>query len=115
MIKGKFLHTNMIKDYQKGGVDIQFSVYGLFDTEKVLWTYRVISHIPDGKGFRLTGDICGYDNPGTLDTIKNYGKKFDTKEDGVQYIQEFKDKWEYGSNDTRQEKRDKKIDDILDK
>lgn len=53
MIKGKFLHTTTIKDY-----NIEFSVYGLFNTEKVFWTYHVISHIPEGKGFRLTGDVC---------------------------------------------------------
>lgn len=115
MIKGKFLHTTTIKDYKKGTIDVEFSVYGLFNTEKVLWSYRVISHIPDGKTFKLTNDICQYDTQATLDSIRTYGRSFDTKEEGILFIQDFKDKWEYGSNDTRQEKRDKKIDDILDK
>lgn len=54
MTKGKFLYTTTIKDYKKGNADVEFSVYGLFNTEKVLWSYHVISHIPNGGEVRLT-------------------------------------------------------------
>lgn len=113
MTKGKFLYTTTIKDYKKGNADVEFSVYGLFNTEKVLWTYHVISHVSNGGEVRLTSDLCQYDMPAQYDNIKNYGKLFKTKEEGIQFIQEYRDKWEYGSNDTRQEKRDQKINDVL--
>ena len=57
MTKGKFIYTTIIKDYKRGSVDIEFSVYGIFDTNKVHWTYHVISHIPDAKSFRLPATI----------------------------------------------------------
>lgn len=43
-----------------------------------------------------------------------YGKMFEYKEDAIKYIDDFKIKWETGSNQTVQEKRDKKLGDILD-
>lgn len=118
MEKGKFLYTTTIKDYQRAKVDVKFSVYGLFNTEKVTWSYYVISHIPttspSGAGTgALTCDICRYDQQLTQDNIKSYGMKFNTKEEGIAFIQEYKDKWEYGSNDTRQERREEKINDVL--
>lgn len=39
---------------------------------------------------------------------------FEYKEDAIKYIDDFKIKWETGSNQTVQEKRDKKLGDILD-
>jgi hypothetical protein len=81
MQRGKFLHTQKIKDHKSGGNDVDLSVYGVFET--------------------------------TYDTITRYGKKFETKEEGVKFIQEYKIKWETGSNSTTQEVRDQKIDDIL--
>ncbi len=115
MTRGKFLYRTTCKDYKTNGHDVDFSIYGLFNTEKVSWNYYAISSIPDGSGFKLTNDVCQYStsNCATIENISSYGKQFKTKEDGIQYIQEFKDKWEYGSNDTKQEKRDKKLDDLL--
>jgi len=113
MIKGKFLHTTKIKDYKYEGTDVEFSVYGLFETEKSHWTYYVISHLSKPTGMILTPDLCRYEQQATNTTIAGYGKKFAIKEEGIKYIQEFKDKWEYGSNDTRQERRDEKINDVL--
>lgn len=106
----KLLHTLSIKEYKSNGKDVEFSIYGLFDTESIKWTYHAVSHI----GGNLTMDICKYSIVINIDTIKSYGKRFNTKEEGIKYLEEYKDKWEYGSNDTRCEKRDKKIDDILD-
>jgi len=113
MIKGKVLYKTTCKDYKTNGHDVSFSIYGLFNTEKVSWNYYVISSIPEGSGFKLTNDMCHYSMSATYENIASYGKQFKTKEEGIQYIQEFKDKWEYGSNDTKQEKRDKKLDDLL--
>jgi hypothetical protein len=113
MYKEKILFTTTIKDYtpaqSQGTYPIEFSVVGIFDTEKVHWTYYVISHVNKV----LTHDICGNQSSMNIGNISSDGRKCATKEDGIKYIQDYKDKWEYGSNDTRQEKRDQKIDDVL--
>lgn len=115
MTKGKFLFTTTIKDYKDNGSDVEFSVYGIFDTRKVHWDYYVISHLKTGSGgVVLTPDMCSFRQQADHDSIRKSGKSFSTKEEGIAFIQEYKDKWEYATNDTRQEKRDKKIDDILD-
>src|ERR1035437_4849385 len=116
MKRGKILYKTNFKDYKSVGVDVDFSIYGIFNTETVFWNYYVISSISCVSGFKLTKDICSCSTSYVAgqDDISRYGKDFKTKEEGILYIHEFKDKWEYGSNDTRQEKRDKKLDDLLD-
>ena len=116
MQRGKFLHTQKVKDHKSGGNDVDLSVYGVFETTKVEWKYYVISYYnKPNSSFMLTCDVCGctYNQEATYDTITRYGKKFETKEEGVKFIQEYKIKWETGSNSTTQEVRDQKIDDIL--
>ena len=116
MQRGKFLYTQKIKDHKSGPNDVDLSVYGVFETSKVEWKYYVISHYSrPNSSFFLTMDVCGctYNQEATYESICKYGKKFNTKEEGVQFIQEYKIKWETGSNNTTQEVRDQKIDDIL--
>lgn len=105
----KALYTTTIKDYKDGsGQDVEFSIYGVFNTTSVQWKYYAISHVNK----ITTYDVCSYTGTISLSTVP-HGKLFKTKEDGISFIQEFKDKWELGSNDTRQEKRDQKIDNVL--
>ncbi len=111
MIKWKRLYTTKINDYKRDNKDVEFSVDGLFDTHKIHWIYFAVSH----QGSEMTTDICSYGAPNTIDNINRYAKKFNTKEEAIAFLLDFKDKWEYSSNDTRLEKRDKKIDEILDK
>jgi hypothetical protein len=111
--KGKFLYTETIKDYKTPiGDDIQLSVYGIFNTDSIEWSYYIISH---SKG-KLTSDVCTINllsnNNIDLYNVKS-GKKVKDKEEGVNYIKEFKIKWETGSNDTISEIRDKKINNII--
>jgi hypothetical protein len=116
MQRGKFLYTQKIKDHKSNGNDVDLSVYGVFETEKVEWKYYVISYYnKPNNSFVLTKDVCmcTYNQDATYDTISKYGKKFNTKEEGIQFIQEYKIKWESGSNNTTQEVRDQKIDNIL--
>lgn len=103
MLKGKTLYTTKIKDHP------DLSVYGVFNTQKVHWDYYVISHNSNS----MTSEICQINGSITTDRIMKFGKKVNTKEEGISFITEYKDKWEMGTNDTRQENRDKKIDDIL--
>ena len=49
-----------------------------------------------------------------ISEIKSYGKKFANADEGRKFIEEYKCKWETGSNETTQEMRDKKIGEILD-
>ena len=115
MYKGKMIYTTLPKDYKTNGNDIHLGVYGIFNTEKVLWTYHVISYYNKANGsMQLTDDICGRYLDATYDSVKSYGKRFDTAEEGRKFIEEYKVKWETGSNDTTQEIRDKKIGEILD-
>lgn len=110
MLKLKSLFTSTIKDYKSPpNKDIEFTVYGIFDTDKVHWSYFLISHI----GTSMTQDISQSYADVSVDSIRRCGKQFKTKEDAIAFFKEFKDKWEFGSNDTRQENRDKKINDIL--
>ena len=56
MNRGKFLHTEKIKDHKSGSNDVDLSVYGVFETSKVEWKYYVISHYnrPNSSFFLTT-------------------------------------------------------------
>lgn len=115
MQKGRFIHQSKLKDYKVSGKDIELGIYGIFDTKKVKWNYYIISYYNDGNGFIITEDICSRRSTATYESIESYGKQVTNKEEGVKFIEEYKIKWETGSNNTTEEIRDKKIDDILDK
>lgn len=87
-------------------------VYGLFDTQKVHWTYYAVSTGTNGR--TLSQHVCNSFAEVDESNIRRYGKIFEYKEDAIKYIDDFKIKWETGSNQTVQEKRDKKLGDILD-
>ena len=117
MQRGKFLYQQKIKDHKTSGVDIDLGVYGIFHTEKVQWKYYVISYFTkSGGSFMLSSDVCScsYAQEASYDTIYRYGKEFKTKEEGYLFIQEYKTKWETGSNNTTEEVRDQKLDELLD-
>ena len=111
---GKFLYKLSIKGIRNGD-DLETGVYGLFNTDKVLWTYFIISYYTNNNRVLLTNDICNasYLIEITYDNIKKYGKPCNTVDEGKQYLEDFKMKWDSGSNNTTSEMRDKKIDEIL--
>lgn len=115
MNRHKKLFSTKINGYDKcDKQEIEFSVYGIFDTQKVKWDYYVASTITNAiNKLFLTEDICGRYIPADMNSLVRYGKKFQTKEEGQTFIEEFKIKFETGSNNTQQEVRDKKIDEIL--
>ena len=109
MNKGRFLHEEKIKDHSNIGV------YGIFSTTKVEWKYYVISYNTSANGgIKLTSELCDYMQEATFDSITRHGKEYKTVDDANKFIQEYKVKWETGSNNTTQEVRSKKLDDILD-
>ena len=110
MTKGRFLYEEKVKDHPN------LAVYGLFSTSKVEWRYFVISCRTYNNKFIITTEVCScsYEQELGLEGVSKYGKEFKTIEDAKNYIQIYKAKWESGSNNTTQEVRDKKINDILD-
>lgn len=115
MQKGKFIYKSKIKEYKSNGLDVELGIYGIFDTKKVKWNYYIISYnIDPQNNIRLTEDVCGRSCTATYDLIEAYGKQVANADEGRKFIEEYKCKWETGSNDTTQEMRDKKIGEILD-
>jgi hypothetical protein len=109
MQKGRFLYEEKIKDHSNIGV------YGIFSTTRVEWKYYVISYgNTNNNSLKLTSELCDYMQEATFDSIARHGKEYKNLEDAKKFIQEYKVKWETGSNNTTQEVRAKKLDDILD-
>jgi len=112
MRKTKMLFTTKVNDFN----NVELGVYGVFDTEKVEWKYYVVSYTTSTYGnLKMSSEICN--SYGELDSssAQRCGKEFKTKEEGINFIEDFKIKWETGSNITIEEKRDQKLKDILDK
>lgn len=108
MNKGRFLHQEKLKDHSDIGV------YGIFDTNKVLWKYYVISYnTASNNGIILKPELCNVNLEATYDKIERFGKEFKNVDEAKEFIQVYKVKWESGSNNTTQEVRAKKLDDIL--
>jgi hypothetical protein len=107
MTKGRLLYSEKLNDHPDIGV------YGIFDTNKVKWEYYIISYrkLANG-GIELTNELC-QSTVVTYESIKRYAKEFKTVEDAKQFISEYKVKWETGSNNTTQEIRGKKLDELL--
>lgn len=104
MYKSRILYSTSVQDHNDLGV------YGIFDTDKVHWSYYVISF----NGSNLTPEICVIASSMTFERVKKWGKKVKDKQEGIEFITDYKDKWEMGTNDTRQENRDRKIGEVLD-
>ena len=106
MLKGRFQLQEKLRDHSDVGI------YGIFDTEKVLWKYYVISFENKGNTFYLTSELCPFYEKATYDTVKRQGKEFKTCEEAREWILDYKTKWESGSNNTTEEIRDKKLGDL---
>jgi len=112
---GKWLYNLTVKGI-RNGYDLELGVYGLFNTEKVHWTYHMVSYFKNTQGNNfLTDDICicTYTHEANYDNIRKYGKSCNNVDEGKQYLEAFKMKWDSGSNNTTSEMRDKKLDEIL--
>lgn len=105
MLKGRFLLQEKLKDHNDIGI------YGVFNTTKVEWKYYVISYSNNNK-FILTSELCGYSQEATYESIDRHGKEYKNIDDAKKFINDYKVKWETGSNNTTQEVRDKKLNDL---
>ena len=116
MKRSKWLFNTTLKDCKTNGCDTKLGIVGIFDTEKSHWKYYVVSYYVNSLNDpKTSSDLCGYSGYDLdLNTIQKYGKEYTTKEEGMAFIDEYKTKWETGSNSTLEEKRDKKLSQLLD-
>lgn len=114
-LRYKTLYSVDPADLMKSNLQVHLQVIGLFDTHKVIWTYHVVSIIKNVGILQFTDDIClcSY-NFSSADNVKLYGMKFEDIESAKKYIDDFKIKWETGSNNTTQEIRDQKLKELTD-
>ena len=96
--------------------DIYLAVIGIFNTEKVHWTYYYGSFIDGGSTMYITNDcskISYSHTVASVTTINQYCNLIKTQEEGIKWCDDFKMKWDTGSNDLVSEVRDKKLNEIL--
>lgn len=108
-IKYKVLDSVKPNDLKYANEQITLSVIGRFDTDSVKWTYYACSHTQG----RFTDDINSRMTAYDVAYVTN-GKQFKERTDAVKYIEDFKDKWESGLNDTSAQRRVDKINEALD-
>jgi len=101
-------------------VDINIHLYGIFDTNIVKWTYFISSVVQHGNSNYISNDIqsgsskiSGQFTTHSVFNIETFGLQFKSKEEAIKWVEDFKMKWETGSNDLVSEQRDKKLDEIL--
>jgi hypothetical protein len=104
MKRSRILYEKDIIDckYKNGLIsyDVKLGVYGVFDTSEVKWTYYLISFYTQGGKIMLTEDLCSHVN---LDPYSAHVNCDEIKsvEEGMDFIEDFKIKWETGSNDSK--------------
>ena len=116
----KTLNKITPKDFKKSidsaNYDISLYIVGIFETTKAHWTYYLVSGFDSNKKFYMTNDICTISSSyyeATINNISSSGRKLQSMEEGLKWAEDFKVKWETGSNDTIAEKRDQKLNEIL--
>ena len=125
MLKSKTLYSVDPKDYLRGNIQVTLRVIGVFDTNKVHWSYYAVytTTSVSTNTLNMTDDIgsgkgiisCNTDFVSLLLFYPNlYGVKFADMDSAKKYIDDFKIKWETGSNNTIQEVRDQKLKELTD-
>lgn len=114
MNRSRILSVIKPKDLTYSGKDVELLIIGIFETIKMNWLYYAVSAIAKGNGYEFSPDM--HSNHGmtvNTDNVYHYGKKFASMDEAKAHCNQFKLKWESGSNNTTQEVRDEKIEDIL--
>jgi hypothetical protein len=113
MIRSKILNSTSPKDLTTDGKQVELVTIGLFSTTTQLWKYYVCSVVGSNNNYKMTTDLHTFASTATNDNVESYGKQFKTVDEAKKFIDNFRDKWETGSNEPKQEVRDAKIKDIL--
>ncbi len=119
MLKSKTLYSVDPKDYLRGNnTQVTLRVIGVFDTSKVHWVYYAVSTTTSvsTNTLNMTDDIGSGNGiiSCNTDCVRAYGVKFADMDSAKKYIDDFKIKWETGSNNTIQEVRDQKLKELTD-
>jgi hypothetical protein len=112
----KIKPSGWTRTFEGKSYDLYLAVIGIFNTEKVHWTYYYGSFVDIGSNMYVTNDCtkCPYNhNVASLTSIESYCNVLKTQEEGIKWCEDFKMKWETGSNDLVSEVRDKKLNEIL--
>lgn len=103
--------------YSSRSFQLFIATFGIFNTQTATWKYYLVSCIDNKGEIILTPDVGKASNfvNGTVGNLQLFGRELKTAEEGLKWAEEFKMKWESGSNDLLSEVRDKKLDEILNK
>ena len=66
-----------------------------------------------GQITKLTSEWMGYYCDATMENVAKLAKEISTVENGIKVCDEYKIKWTSGSNNTTQQNRDEKLQEIL--
>jgi hypothetical protein len=110
--------SDMKRSVNNGLFQVYLVTFGVFDTQSAHWKYYLTSCIDKNGEVYLTDEVCKFSGAtntslATTSSIQTYGRELKTAEEGIKWAEEFKMKWESGSNDLLSEVRDKKLNEIL--
>ena len=95
-------YERLLKNFTPKGLVKRFStdqiylgIWGIFDTTKALWTYYQVSYVSLSGKIYLTPDNSL--TAGSIENLIKYGVKINSVEEGEQWCETFKTKWESGN------------------
>jgi intein/homing endonuclease len=112
--KGRILFSTKVEKYDNP--ELYVGVYGIFkstDSATGNWKYYLISYFLKNNSIQLRNEWHPYYMEATYNNIESHSKSVQSVEEGKKICEEYKSKWETGSNDTLQHKRDEKLTEIL--
>lgn len=117
-VLSKVAPSDMKRSVNNGLFQVYLVTFGIFDTQSAHWNYYLTSCIDKNNEVYLTDEVCKFSGGintslATINSIQIYGREIKTQEEGIKWSEEFKMKWESGSNDLLSEVRDKKLNEIL--
>ncbi len=113
---GKILYSTKVDGMKSGGSDVNVGVYGIFESSSGTgkWRYYLLSYkVDSNNNLKLTSEWHSYQLEATYEQIQKYSKTVSSIDEGRKMCDEYKLKWTTGSNDTVQEIREEKLNEIL--
>ena len=112
---GKLLYSKKVDGMQSSGNDVNVGVYGIFSSNSGAgnWSYYLISYFIRSGEINLTDEWHTWGSKATYEGISKYSKKVISIEEGKIICDEYVLKWITGSNNTIQEIRNEKLNEIL--
>mgnify|MGYP001204077536 CR=1 FL=1 len=109
-----------LKDWLYSNKQVNLSLFGIFDSEAILWKYYVLSVIknPSSSSEQTTPCIqkkgCNLADAYISEfSVPLRGIEFKNIKEATDFINDFKTKWETKSNDSKSVVREEKLKDIL--